>query len=107
VPEPAGDPCSGRRRRLTAVGAPLRYGVAHVLPGPASGWPTATFATNLVGALLLGVLLESLEMRLARLQQACYDVGEALAQEYFYSAPWVAWTDAGRLGSLVIEEGEV
>ncbi len=35
------------------------------------------------------------------------DVGEALALEYFHSAPWVAWTDAGRNGSLVIEEGEV
>jgi uncharacterized alpha-E superfamily protein len=54
-----------------------------------------------------GVLLESLEERLGALQTTCADVGEALAQEYFYSAPWVAWTDAGRNGSLVIEEGEV
>jgi uncharacterized alpha-E superfamily protein len=54
-----------------------------------------------------GVLLESLEERLASLQKTCSDVGEALALEYFHSAPWVAWTDAGRNGSLVIEEGEI
>ena len=54
-----------------------------------------------------GVLLESLEETLGALQTTCADVGEALAVEYFYSAPWVAWTDAGRSGSLVIEEGEV
>ena len=52
-------------------------------------------------------LLESLEGRLAALQTTCADVGEALAQEYFYSAPWVAWSDAGRNGSVVIEEGEI
>ncbi len=54
-----------------------------------------------------GVLLESLEERLASIQLMCADVGEALAQEYFHSAPWVAWTDAGHDGALVIEEGEV
>jgi uncharacterized alpha-E superfamily protein len=54
-----------------------------------------------------GVLLESLEQRLASLQKTCHDVGEALALEYFHAAPWVAWTDAGRTGALVIEEGEI
>jgi uncharacterized alpha-E superfamily protein len=54
-----------------------------------------------------GVLLESLETRLAGLQQTCSEVGDALALQYFHSAPWVAWSDAGRNGSLVIEEGEV
>jgi uncharacterized alpha-E superfamily protein len=54
-----------------------------------------------------GVLLESLDTRLASLQKTCRDVGEALALEYFHSAPWVAWTDAGRGGALVIEEGEI
>ena len=54
-----------------------------------------------------GVLLESLEERLASIQVMCADVGEALELEYFHSAPWVAWSDAGRDGSLVIEEGEV
>lgn len=54
-----------------------------------------------------GALLESLEERLAGLQQTCYDVGEALSLQYFHAAPWVAWTDAGRRGGLVIEEGEI
>src|SRR5262249_44952088 len=53
-----------------------------------------------------GVLLDSLEERLAGLQQLCGDVGEALAVQYFHSAPWVAWTDAGQ-HELVIEEGEI
>ncbi|MGE2835018.1 alpha-E domain-containing protein [Mycobacterium sp. SMC-4] len=51
-------------------------------------------------------VLESLEARLAGLQKTCFDVGEALALQYFHSAPWVAWTDAGH-NALVIEEGEV
>jgi hypothetical protein len=53
------------------------------------------------------VLLESLEKRLAGLQGTCREVGEALVLQYFHSAPWVAWHDAGHNGSLVIEEGEV
>lgn len=54
-----------------------------------------------------GVLLETLEERLASLQKACRELGEALALQYFHAAPWVAWTDAGRSGALVIEEGEL
>ena len=54
-----------------------------------------------------GVLLESLEERLAALQVTCREVGEAVKLQYFYSAPWVAWSDAGHNGALVIEEGEV
>ncbi len=53
-----------------------------------------------------GALLESLEERLAGLQRTCRDVGEALALQYFHSAPWVAWTDAGHQ-IAVIEEGEI
>ncbi|WP_193047194.1 alpha-E domain-containing protein [Mycolicibacterium baixiangningiae] len=53
-----------------------------------------------------GVLLDTLEQRLAALQQMCSDLGEALALQYFHAAPWVAWTDAGR-NTLVIEEGEI
>lgn len=53
-----------------------------------------------------GLLLDSLEARLAGLQRSCRDIGEALALEYFHSAPWVAWTDAGHPVS-VIEEGEI
>jgi uncharacterized alpha-E superfamily protein len=54
-----------------------------------------------------GILLESLEARLAAIQQTCRELGEALALQYFHSAPWVAWSDAGRNGSLVIETGEL
>ncbi|MBU9765770.1 alpha-E domain-containing protein [Mycobacterium sp. TNTM28] len=54
-----------------------------------------------------GALLESLDARLAGLQHTCRDVGEALALQYFHSAPWVAWTDAGHGEPVVIEEGEV
>lgn len=54
-----------------------------------------------------GVLLESLETRLGGLQKTCREVGDALALQYFHSAPWVAWTDAGHADALVIEEGEV
>jgi uncharacterized alpha-E superfamily protein len=54
-----------------------------------------------------GMLLESLESRLAALQKTCFEVGEALALQYFHSAPWVAWTDAGRHGSVIVEEGEI
>jgi len=54
-----------------------------------------------------GVLLESLEQRLAGLQATCRDVGEAVTLQYFYSAPWVAWSDAGHNGALVVEEGEI
>lgn len=46
-----------------AVGAPARWGLALWLPGPASGWPTATFTTNLVGAFALGLVLEALARR--------------------------------------------
>ena len=53
-----------------------------------------------------GVLLESLETRLASLQETVFDVGESLALQYVHAAPWVAWTDAGR-NALVIEEGEI
>ncbi|TDK87947.1 alpha-E domain-containing protein [Mycolicibacterium mucogenicum] len=53
-----------------------------------------------------GLLLDSLEERLAGLQRSCREIGEALALEYFHAAPWVAWTDAGHAVS-VIEEGEI
>ncbi|MGQ7295413.1 fluoride efflux transporter FluC [Quadrisphaera sp. KR29] len=46
-----------------AVGAPARWALALWLPGAASGWPTATFVTNLLGALVLGALLEALARR--------------------------------------------
>lgn len=54
-----------------------------------------------------GLLLDSLEKRLAGLQATCREAGDAVALQYFHSAPWVAWSDAGHEGSLVIEEGEI
>ena len=42
-----------------AVGSVARWGVAHVLP-TGSFWHWPTFAVNVLGALLLGLLLESL-----------------------------------------------
>lgn len=58
-----------RQPRLVAVvalggtvGTGLRYAVGEVA-GPADGWPAATLLVNLVGALLLGALLERLVRR--------------------------------------------
>lgn len=42
-----------------ALGTAARFGLNQALP-PSGGWPTATFTENLLGALLLGVLLEAL-----------------------------------------------
>jgi uncharacterized alpha-E superfamily protein len=54
-----------------------------------------------------GVLLETLESRLAGLQRTCRDVGEALSLQYFHVTPWVAWSDAGQLSRRVTRKGEV
>jgi uncharacterized alpha-E superfamily protein len=54
-----------------------------------------------------GQLLESLDERLGALQKTCRELGEALALQYFHSAPWVAWSDAGHNGAVVIEDGEI
>lgn len=53
-----------------------------------------------------GVLLESLENRLASLQKTCFEVGEALALQYFHVTPWVAWSDAGHRAELATRNGE-
>jgi fluoride exporter len=42
------------------IGTAARYAVALALPTPAASWPWATFVVNLVGAFVLGVLLEAL-----------------------------------------------
>lgn len=42
------------------AGAFARYWVALQLPAPANGWPVATTVVNLLGAFLLGLLLEGL-----------------------------------------------
>ena len=53
-----------------------------------------------------GLLLETLEARLAGLQTTCYDVGEALSLQYFHVTPWVAWSDAGHSALLVARNGK-
>ncbi|MFC8042077.1 fluoride efflux transporter FluC [Nocardia sp. NPDC057353] len=42
------------------AGAALRYRLGLWFPHRAGGWPAATFAINVTGAFLLGVLLEAL-----------------------------------------------
>lgn len=42
------------------AGAYARYWVSMQIPPVADGWPSATFAVNLLGAFLLGFLLEGL-----------------------------------------------
>lgn len=44
------------------LGTGARYGLALLLP-PSDGWPVATLAANLLGAFLLGFLLEALQRR--------------------------------------------
>ena len=45
-----------------AIGTVGRYGVGEVV-GPWGAWPAATFLVNVLGAFLLGVLLEALARR--------------------------------------------
>lgn len=47
-----------------AVGALARVGLAEAAPAAAGAWPWATFAANLVGALLLGLFVTRLQERL-------------------------------------------
>ncbi len=42
------------------VGTAARYGFARAVPTPSGSWPWATFTVNLVGAFVLGALLEAL-----------------------------------------------
>jgi uncharacterized alpha-E superfamily protein len=53
-----------------------------------------------------GVLLETLDTRLAGLQRTCSDVGDALSLQYFHATPWVAWSDAGERSRLVSRKAE-
>jgi CrcB protein len=46
------------------AGTLLRYALVRAYPPAPGTWPTATFATNLMGALALGVLLGGWESRL-------------------------------------------
>ena len=40
------------------LGALSRYGITLLYPGKEGGWPTATFIVNMLGAFVLGALLE-------------------------------------------------
>ena len=42
------------------VGTGLRWYIEQLAPAPADGWPWATYIINLVGAFVLGALLETL-----------------------------------------------
>ncbi len=42
------------------IGTAARYGFARAVPTSTGGWPWATFTVNLVGAFVLGALLEAL-----------------------------------------------
>ena len=42
------------------IGTGARYGLGTAVPVESGAWPVTTFAINVVGALLLGILLESL-----------------------------------------------
>ncbi|MYR04851.1 chromosome condensation protein CrcB [Gordonia sp. SID5947] len=44
------------------AGTGLRYGVEQLLPAEGTGWPWGTFLVNLLGAFLLGALLEGLTL---------------------------------------------
>lgn len=46
-----------------AVGSVLRYALAVALPWDGQAWPWATLTVNVVGAFLLGWVLESIAMR--------------------------------------------
>ncbi len=46
-----------------ALGAMARFGVGRLLPVPSGGWPWGTFAVNVGGGLLMGVLAGWLALR--------------------------------------------
>lgn len=73
LPDDPDDPSPGRPLHLTPAalglvalggmaGTAARYAVSLVAP-PRGGWPLATLAVNLVGAFVLGLLLEALARR--------------------------------------------
>lgn len=92
------------------------HSLEELMHGPSDRAGTGAEARRLLGRarselefVRPGVLLDSLEGRLAGLQATCRDVGEALSLRYFRLAPWVEWSDAGRSTGSVsseIEKGE-
>jgi CrcB protein len=67
--ESASSPAIDRRELLAiacggALGALARIGVARALPTSDGHWPWATFAVNIVGALMLGYFVTRLQERL-------------------------------------------
>ena len=63
---PTGRPFHLRARPLALVslggivGTAARYGLEEAFPHHGTGWPTGTFIANMLGAFLLGLLLEAL-----------------------------------------------
>ncbi|WP_354561797.1 MULTISPECIES: fluoride efflux transporter CrcB [unclassified Rhodococcus (in: high G+C Gram-positive bacteria)] len=45
------------------IGTAMRYGIEIAIPQVIQGWPVATFSINLLGAFVLGVLLENMARR--------------------------------------------
>lgn len=71
-PDVVADPTRPLHRRPSALalvfvggvlGTLARYGVEEAIPHRSPDWPVATFAINIVGAFVLGLLLENLARR--------------------------------------------
>lgn len=55
-----------------------------------------------------GDVLDDLQDRLLSLQEICRELGEAVSQQFFHAAPWVAWSDAGAFSEPLDEaQGEL
>jgi CrcB protein len=86
-----------------AVGSCLRYAVGLVLPHDDGGWPWSTLAVNVVGAFLLGWLLEVLARRgreTSRRRRVRLFVGTGMLGGFTtYSSLVLEVTEAGADGS--------
>ena len=85
------------------LGALARYGLAQLLPTPPGGFPWATFVTNMLGCLLIGVLMVLItEVRSAhRLVRPFLGVG-VLGGFTTFSTYAVEFHDLLRPGTVVV-----